>query len=239
VLINQLMGDVNKATQFASQLEQLKAMGLNGQMINDIASAGITGGGMATAASLLLATPEQIAQINALQEQLVDQANRSGDTVAKSMYQAGIDAAQGLVDGLTSQQQQIQDLMWKIAQSMELAIKQSLGIASPSKVMHKLGMFTGEGFVTGLDSTIRNIVAASGRVVSAATSAPRVHVANAGSAHPENMPGNIGGGVFIQELNICVEGKMDLTKPTDRRAIAKSLVTEIKEAIRKDDKSRR
>jgi LysM repeat protein len=239
VLINQLMGDVNKATQFASQLEQLKAMGLNGTMISDIANAGITGGGMATAASLLLATPDQIAQINQLQDQLVDQANRSGTTVAKSMYQAGIDAAQGLVDGLSSQQQEISDLMWKIAQSMELAIKQSLGIASPSKVMHKLGMFTGEGFVTGLESQIRAIATASGSVVEAATSAPRVHVANAGSAHPANVPGNMGGGVFIQELNICVEGKMDLTKPTDRRAIAKSLVTEIKEAIRKDDKSRR
>jgi hypothetical protein len=238
VLINQLMGDVNKATQFASQLEQLKAKGLNGTMINDIASAGIENGGMATAATLLLATPDQIAQINALQEQLVQQADNAGTTVAKSMYQAGIDAAQGLVDGLASQKKQIEDLMWTIAKGMELAIKQSLGIASPSKVMAELGEFTTIGFAEGMANKIRDVVMAGRQVVAAAVQTPQSLAASPVSVGA-TVPVQAGGGVVIQNLTICVEGKMDLTKPTDRRAIAKSLVAEIKEAIRKDDKSRR
>lgn len=151
-LIKQLTSDTTRTTQFAGQLEQLKAKGLNAQMIEDIASAGVTGGGMATAQSLLTATPDQIKQINDLQKQLTASANKAGTTAANAMYGAGIKAAEGLVAGLTAKQKQIENAMMAIAKSMEAAIKKALGIKSPSRVMMKLGEHSVDGFNLGMAS---------------------------------------------------------------------------------------
>jgi hypothetical protein len=148
-LINQLRSDTGRTTEFAKQLEQLKAKGLNATAISNIAQAGVTGGGMATAQSLLNATPEQIAEINALQKQLEASANKAGTVTADAMYGAGIKAAEGLVKGLTAQQSQIEAAMMTIAKAMEKSIKKALGIKSPAKVMEPIGDFAFQGVETG------------------------------------------------------------------------------------------
>lgn len=236
-LMTNMQNDTATAGKFADELAQLKAKGLNSDMINQIASAGIANGGMATAETLLSATPDQIAQFNALQTQLQAYGDAAGTTVAQSMYQSGIDAAQGLVDGLTSQQQAIQDAMLKIAQDLEWAIKSSLGIASPSKVMRALGQFTGQGFGLGIDDsaqTIANSVDSTMQMVTTAAQASH-YAANSGTM----ANGNCGGGIHIENLAISVDGAgMDLTKPADRKAVARTLVTEFKEELRKYDKAR-
>jgi hypothetical protein len=148
-LINQLRSDTGRTTEFAKQLEQLKAKGLNATAISNIAQAGVTGGGMATAQSLLNATPQQIAEINALQKQLEASANKAGMVTADAMYRAGIKAAEGLVKGLTAQQSQIEAAMMTIAKAMEKSIKKALGIKSPAKVMEPIGDFAFQGVETG------------------------------------------------------------------------------------------
>ena len=148
-LIRQLRSDTTRTTEFAKQLEQLKARGLNATAISDIAAAGVTGGGMATAQSLLNATPAQIAEINALQKQLESSANKAGTVTADAMYGAGIKAAEGLVKGLTEQQKHIEAAMMSIAKAMEKSIKRALGIKSPSKVMEPIGDFAFQGVEQG------------------------------------------------------------------------------------------
>jgi hypothetical protein len=148
-LIKQLQSDTGRTTEFASMLEQLKAKGLGGQAISEIAQAGITGGGMATAQSLLNATPEQIAQINALQAELSKSANKAGTVTADAMYGAGIRAAEGLVKGLTAQQSAIEAAMMNIAKAMEKSIKKALGIKSPAKVMEPIGDYAFQGVEAG------------------------------------------------------------------------------------------
>ncbi|MER5473728.1 hypothetical protein [Streptomyces sp. NPDC002685] len=148
-LIKQLQSDTSRTTEFSKQLDELKKKGLNSTAISDIAAAGVTGGGMATAQSLLNATPEQIAQINALQAQLQKSANAAGTTAADAMYGAGIKAAEGLVKGLTAQQKAIEATMMAIAKSMEKAIKKALGIKSPSKVMEAVGDYSFQGIEQG------------------------------------------------------------------------------------------
>lgn len=148
-LIKQLQSDTSRTTQFASMLDQLKGKGLNATAIADIAQAGVTGGGMATAQSLLNATPAQIKQINELQAQLQKSADKAGTVTADAMYGAGIKAAEGIVKGLTSQQKAIEATMMAIAKSMEKSIKKALGINSPAKLMEPIGDFAFQGVEQG------------------------------------------------------------------------------------------
>lgn len=238
VLLDQLQTDVTKANAFGAQLKQLKDKGISADLIGKIAEAGITGGGAATAASLLNMTPAQVAQLNALQGQLTTAANNAGTAAASGMYGAGVNAAQGLVDGLKSQQKAIQDQMLLIAAAMEKAIKQALGIKSPSKVMSRVGHFTADGLIQAVASrkaeanaAIRALVPAQG----VAGMAPRMgsSLSSTGTMGSGSAVTNIG------TINVNVDGSFDLTKTADRRAIAKALVVEIKEEIRRDDKKRR
>lgn len=225
-LINQLQGDTAKAQQFNSMLSQLKAKGLNATAISQIAEAGISGGGMATAQTLLGASAEDIKKINDLQTQLTSAANAAGTTVADSMYGAGIKAAQGLVDGLTSQQKAIEATMMSIAKSMEAAIKKALGIKSPSRVMMGLGSHVAEGFAIGIEQNDRPKVAS-------------LSMAQQSPAAVANTPTSAGGGIVINGgLTVQVEGTFDLSNPQQRKNIANNLADEIVKATRRHDRAR-
>ncbi|MGY0062850.1 phage tail protein [Streptomyces sp. LZ34] len=222
-LINQLKSDTTRTTEFSKQLEELKKRGLNATAISDIAAAGITGGGMATAQSLLNATPEQIKQINDLQKQLTASADKAGTTVADSMYGSGIRAAEGLVKGLAEKQKAIEDQMMKIAKSMETAIKKALGIRSPSRVMAQLGQHTVDGFNQGLASR-KSLITTPGTMRITTPTAPSASWSTA---------------TTIQNLNVHVSGSFDMASPAERRRVAEALAAEVSEALRKRDKERR
>lgn len=232
-LLNQLQTDVGKATQFGDMLNQLKAKGINADVIGQIAEAGITGGGMSTAASLLQMTPAQIEQLNALQAQLTAQANRAGESAAQGMYGAGVSAAQGLVNGLQSQQDAIEAQMLKIAEAMEKVIKQALGIKSPSRVMMKMADYTADGWVNQLVARKADAERAMATLVAPTTGT--VPVATPGTINT----GSRGSMVHIENINVCVSGTFELNNPAERRNLAKALAKDIKEEIRRDDKKHR
>ncbi|MEU1787118.1 phage tail protein [Streptomyces sparsogenes] len=222
-LINQLKSDTTRTTEFSKQLEELKKRGLNATAISDIAAAGVAGGGMATAQSLLNATPEQIKQINDLQKQLTASADKAGTTVADSMYGAGIKAADGLVKGLEAKQKAIEAQMMTIAKSMEAAIRKALGIRSPSRVMMQIGQHTADGFNQGMASR-KSLITTPGTMRISAPTTP---------------PASWGTPTTIQNLNVTVTGSFDMASPAERRRVAEALAAEVSEALRKRDKERR
>jgi hypothetical protein len=236
-LLDQLKTDAGKATTFSGQLDQLKAMGIDPDLIQQIASAGITEGG-ATAQTILGMTPDQVAQLNAYQKQLSDAATKAGNTTADAMYGAGIQAAQGLVDGLTKQQKAIEDAMMAIAKSMEAAIKQALGIKSPSRVMMAVADFTADGLenqllarTAGIHRVMQNLV-----VPTTGVSATPIVGKVPGTISTGGPAGHV---TNIGVINVNVTGTFNLNTPAERRALAKLLAKDIKEEIRKDDKAHR
>lgn len=116
-----------RATEFASMLAALKARGLGGQAISEIAQAGIEGGGFETAKALMKAAPDTLEQINQAQKQIAEAAAAAGKTTADAMYGAGIKAAEGLVAGLKKQQAKIVASMLNATVALEKAIKRALG----------------------------------------------------------------------------------------------------------------
>jgi phage-related protein len=78
-------------------------------------------------------------------------ANSLASSAANQLYGAGVNAAQGLVNGLKSQQALITKQMDVIAASMVKAIKKALGIHSPSRVMRdQVGSQIVAGLVSGI-----------------------------------------------------------------------------------------
>ncbi|MFI2358143.1 phage tail tape measure protein [Streptomyces anulatus] len=149
-ILAQLTTKMNQAKQFAAQLATLRKKGIRSDLIAQVAQAGVEqGSGAATA--LAMASKSQISQINATQGQLVGAATAAGSTAGTAMYGAGIQAAQGLVKGLKSQQKAIEKQMAAIAVAMTKAIKKSLKIKSPSRLMaDQVGAMVPAGIVAGI-----------------------------------------------------------------------------------------
>jgi hypothetical protein len=229
-LIKQLQSDTGRTTEFAQQLEALKGKGLNAEAIGQIAQAGITGGGMATAQSLLNATPEQIARINELQAQLQKSADAAGTTTADAMYGAGVRAAEGLVKGLTAQQKAIEAAMMSIAKAMEASIKKALGIKSPSKLMEPIGDFAMQGVEAGWQGRM-----AKGRtLLSGSTAGLRVRPAlmpPAGAA-PTAAAGPVNITVHVHSTDL-------MSNRAEQRRVAVTLAKEMNDALLDFQKQRR
>ncbi|MFI7563796.1 phage tail tape measure protein [[Kitasatospora] papulosa] len=155
-IINTLSARVAQAQQFAKQLAALRKKGVRSDLIAQIASAGVEQGA-SSAAVLANASAQQIKQINAQQAALTTAATAAGNTAGDAMYGTGIQAAKGLVKGLQSQQKAIEKQMLTIARGMQKAIRQALGIHSPSRVMAAIGRYVPQGLVRGIDGE-RNAV---------------------------------------------------------------------------------
>ncbi|WP_406225313.1 hypothetical protein [Streptomyces anulatus] len=149
-ILAQLTQKMNQAKAFAAQLATLRKKGIRSDLIAQIAQAGVEqGSGAATA--LAMASKSQIGQINSTQAQLVGAATAAGSTAGTAMYGAGIQAAQGLVKGLKSQQKAIEKQMAGIAVAMTKAIKKSLKIKSPSRLMaDQVGAMIPAGIMLGM-----------------------------------------------------------------------------------------
>ena len=136
---------------YTAQLQQLRKMGLNDAMYKELLAKGPDA--TAFAQQLLEGGQSAVDQVNTLGSALDAAAKGLGNTASKDLYQAGVDAAAGLVKGLEQQQAAIQKQMDKIATAMVNAIKKKLGIKSPSRESMKDGAWTVKGLVSGLQAS--------------------------------------------------------------------------------------
>ncbi|MER7047725.1 phage tail protein [Streptomyces jumonjinensis] len=151
-ILTGLNDQLGKARQFAEQIAILRKKGVRGDLIAQIAAAGVEGG-LGAATALANATKGQIKEINSTQGQLVTAAKAAGDVTGDALYGAGIHAAKGLVRGLAAEQGAIERQMMLIAKGMTKAIKQALGIKSPSRVLaDQVGRWIPRGIQAGIDA---------------------------------------------------------------------------------------
>ncbi|MFF4823138.1 phage tail tape measure protein [Streptomyces sp. NPDC001312] len=199
-VVNKMRGQMAQAVQFTAQLQTLKKKGLSAELIEQIAAAGVEQGG-ATAAALAGASKGQVAEINKLQKTTKSAADNAGKAVADSMYGSGIKAAQGLVKGLQSQEKAIEKQMLKIAKSMQKAIRQALGIKSPSRVFMGIGQWIPKGLAAGVEGAAHHATRAVDRLAGS--------VAGTGFSGPGLALTGAGGGTVVHQHfspNITVQG---------------------------------
>jgi hypothetical protein len=192
-ILTGLQDKLAQAQKFAADLAQLRKKGVRGDLIQQIAQAGVEQGS-AAAAALAQADKGTISQINSTQGSLVAAAGKAGSVAGDAMYGAGIHAAQGIVKGLKKEQASIEKQMLKIAKGMQSAIKKALGIKSPSTLMaDTVGRFIPPGVVAGMKQTTPQLEAAMRGLVKPELAAPSRPLTAAGMA--PLMGGQAGGGV--------------------------------------------
>lgn len=88
------------------------------------------------------------------------------------LVNAGKELIQGLINGIVSMGGKLWDAAMGVAQKAFNAVKNFFGIASPSKLMHKMGIFWGQGLTGGIYDSIRPAVAAAMALSSALAAVP-------------------------------------------------------------------
>jgi hypothetical protein len=123
---------------FAGKLNKLRAMGYSGAVLEEIAGLGSVEG-MVAADALLKGSKADVKNLNGVYTAIDSASKAAGTYVTDAMYKGGINAANGLVKGLQSQEKAIEKQMLKIGLGMEGALKKALGIRSPSRKAAAIG----------------------------------------------------------------------------------------------------
>jgi TP901 family phage tail tape measure protein len=143
---------LSKANQFTSDIAKLQTEGLNQTAYKQLVDAFSSTGDLSTADGLLGGGQAAVTQLNTLQTQLQASATSLGSSTSSALYQAGVNAAQGIVDGLQSQEDAIGKQMAKIGTDLAASFKKALGIKSPSTVMAGHGVNVVQGVIVGMRS---------------------------------------------------------------------------------------
>lgn len=146
--ISDLNTQVQEVSQFSMLIQQLRTLGLSDQMYKELLSKGTEA--LPLVKQIAEGGVGAVNELNSLGSQLDVAAKALGSTASTAMYQAGVDAAKGIVDGLKSSQTEISNTMAKIAKLMVDTLRQQLKIKSPSREMSAIGTFAVAGLVDGL-----------------------------------------------------------------------------------------
>lgn len=139
-----------KMKKFAGKLSELLKKGYPNAIVQQVAALGSEEGTL-VADALLSATDTQRGDFLADSAVLEEASTSAGKTLANDLYNVGIQAQKGLVDGLIGDKAAIDKGAKDLADTLTKYVKKHLGIKSPSKVFEGLGKFMGEGLVKGLD----------------------------------------------------------------------------------------
>lgn len=159
-----LQKQIEKTKEFANVLQRLHKLGLSDAEYMDLLSQGTDV--LPFAQQLLQEGKSGVDHLNDLTGQLSTASKQFGTTASTDLYQAAVDSAAGLVKGLEQQKAAIEQQMEWIAEAMVNAIKQKLGIQSPSKVFAEIGGWSAQGLAKGLiaaSSVVEDSAAAVGQ----------------------------------------------------------------------------
>lgn len=119
---------VDKTKAFASNLTQLKKLGLNGNLFKQIVEAGADGGN-ATAEAIIAGGADAVKELNGLFGELEKAGSDIAATSTPVLYALGEDITNSFIDGLRSEDQKLIDTATAMAALFTSQFKASLGSA--------------------------------------------------------------------------------------------------------------
>lgn len=147
--VESLKKQIEDAKLFSNALQRLRGFGLNDELYKDLLEQGPSA--LPFINELLDKGIEGINEVNNLGKDLDVVGAHIGKTGSDALYQAGVDSAKGLLNGLKSQQKALEKQMDAIASTMVKSIKKKLGIKSPSRAFMEVGGYSAQGLIKGLD----------------------------------------------------------------------------------------
>lgn len=161
---------------YNSTLQQLRKLGLDDATYKKLVDDGVAD--QAFAKQLLAGGQKAVDRLNFLDKRLQKVSEKLGTNTGDKLFKAGIQAAQGLVDGLEDKRDAVGDKMAQIAREMVARMKKELGIKSPSREFMEIGKFSMEGLVSGFNQSMHLVEAAANSVVDSALTAMQKSMTN-------------------------------------------------------------
>ncbi len=152
---------------YAATLEQLRKLGLDDATYNKLLKEGTAD--QSFASQLLSGGKTAVASLNKLDKQLMNVSKALATNAAKNLYQAGVDSAQGYLNGLVSKNKAIGKAMEDLVDEIVATIRRKLQSKSPSKVFIEIGKDSMEGLAIGFTKTDNVITAVENAANSAIT----------------------------------------------------------------------
>lgn len=197
-IVARLQQRLREIRDFSSNLKKLAGRGLPQQFINELIQAGPIDGGP-TARLLANASETDFQSIKSSASTLYTESSNLAKQAGSTMYSTGIQAAQGLVDGLKAKEQAIAAQMTRIAKIMVATIRQALGIRSPSRAFAGVGASIGDGLVVGIADRQGAVRAA----VSGLVAVPSAQIAATVGARGAAAAGGVAtGGFTVHQLTV-------------------------------------
>lgn len=116
-----------KSRAFAENLRKLREMGLDPMLFNQLIDAGVEAGGE-TAQALVEGGSATISELNDLFKEIDTIGGTLGEEVATTLYGTGIDLANGLLEGIRSKQQELEDQARSMAEAFNTAFRSALNL---------------------------------------------------------------------------------------------------------------
>lgn len=155
-MMEQLATRAQQAQEFAALIQKFARKGLSQTVIDQLIAAGPEAGlqtAQAIDAGITATGQAAIDQINEMTAQIAAAGDETGVVLNKKFNDAGIAAAQGLVDGLVAKAEELDKIARRLARKLVEAIKDELGIKSPSRVMAGIGAQVSTGLALGINET--------------------------------------------------------------------------------------
>lgn len=164
--ISDLKQQVADVQEFAVAIQNLRRLGLSDSLYKEFLSKGVDA--LPLVKQIVVGGQNSVNELNSLNAILESAASNLGLTASKSLYDAGVQAAQGLVDGLKQSESIIVSEMNSLAAQMVNAIKKQLQIKSPSRVFAQIGVFSVQGLARGMQASTSIVETSANNVGQAA-----------------------------------------------------------------------
>lgn len=125
-IVGNLQGILAKTKTFANQLKELRKLGLDKNLYQQIVDAGVEAGS-ATAEAIIAGGAGTVTELNSLFAQLDATGQDIAETSATVMYNNGVAVAGGLVAGLKSQEQALIDAATTLANAFTTTYNSLIG----------------------------------------------------------------------------------------------------------------
>lgn len=166
ILVDLLQGDFSSAWNRAGELVSNITQEIQRQVnvMKDAISRNLAEAGRAIVARLREARDGAVEAFNNMVSRLTTLAGGLDDQIRSALgdlgsllVSAGQDVVNGLISGLNSRLSRLREIASNIGSVVESAVKSTLGIQSPSKVMMDVGADTMEGFRLGLRDSVPDL----------------------------------------------------------------------------------
>lgn len=152
------------------QLQQYTALWKNkSSLARQQAIGELEGMRLDTANQIILLQEETAKKLDVYQsewKESMKKVSKNTNEMAKQMPGIGANAVQGLINGLNSGKEELARVAAELAAIVAQTTQSELDIHSPSRVMKKLGGYTTEGFVLGMQQAAKKLAGVSANVYS-------------------------------------------------------------------------